>query len=114
VPHHWVVPVLGLANTAGLTASGIALLMAVRRARGRAALRGITRAAAAGLAGALAGAAAGGSVSAFVSVSGHFLNGCVAVLACACALAAFAAVAYGIDGGDLRSVLARASRRATP
>jgi putative peptidoglycan lipid II flippase len=112
VPHSSVVPVLGLANTAGLTCSGIAVLIAVRRARGRAALRGAARAAAAGLAGALAGAAAAAAVSEFVPVSGHFLNGCVAVLACACALIAFGAVAYGIDGGDLRSVLARARKRA--
>jgi len=114
VPHRSVVPVLGLANTVGLTASGIALLIAVRRARGRAALHGISRAAAAGFAGALAGAAAGGAVSALLPVSGHFRNGCVAVLACACALAAFGAVAYGIDGGDLRSVLGLARKRAVP
>ncbi len=112
VPHHAVVPVLGLATTVGLTASGAALLTAVRRARGRAALHGLARAAAAGLAGAVAGAAVGAAVSALLRVSGDFLNGCVAVLACACAVAAFVAVAYGIDGSDLRSVLARHGRRA--
>ena len=40
VPDWWVVPVLGLGNTIGLTVSGLALLGAVRRARGGAALRG--------------------------------------------------------------------------
>ena len=39
-----VVPVLGLANTVGMTASGIALILAVRSARGEAALRGTWRA----------------------------------------------------------------------
>ena len=59
VPPRWVVPVLGLGNTVGLVVSGAALLAAVRRARGGAALQGTVRAAAAGLAGAVAGAAAG-------------------------------------------------------
>ena len=66
VPDWWVVPVLGLGNTIGLTAGGLALLGAVRRARGRAALRGTARAALAGLAGAAAGAVAGGMLSAAV------------------------------------------------
>ena len=35
VPHWWVVPVLGLGNTIGLTVSGLALLGVVRRVRGR-------------------------------------------------------------------------------
>ena len=35
VPGRWVVPVLGLGNTIGLTAGGLALLAAVRRVRGR-------------------------------------------------------------------------------
>ena len=35
VPAHWVVPVLGLGNTAGLTACGLALLAVVRTMRGR-------------------------------------------------------------------------------
>ena len=63
VPDWWVVPVLGLGNTIGLTVSGLALLGVVRRARGRAALRGTARAALAGLAGAVAGAAAGAALS---------------------------------------------------
>src|SRR5262249_12477008 len=54
-----VVPVLGLANTVGMTAAGLALLAAVRSARGAAALSGVWRALGAGLAGAAAGAAAG-------------------------------------------------------
>ena len=39
----WVVPALGLGNTIGLTVAGIALVAAVRRARGAVALHGVTR-----------------------------------------------------------------------
>ena len=59
VPPRWVVPVLALGNTVGLTLAGLGLLAAVGVIRGPAALRGSARAAGAGLAGALAGAAGG-------------------------------------------------------
>jgi len=114
VSGRWVVPVLGLGNTVGLAISAVALLAAVRRARGPAALRGTPRAAAAGLAAAAAGAVAGAAVSAAVPVSGFLLNGCLAVIACACAIAVFGIISYILDGGDTRSVVARAVRRAAP
>jgi putative peptidoglycan lipid II flippase len=110
----WVVPVLGLGNTVGLAISAVALMAAVRRARGPAALRGTPRAAAAGLAAAAAGAVAGAAVSAAVPVSGFLLNGCLAVIACACAIAVFGIISYILDGGDTRSVVARVLRRAAP
>jgi putative peptidoglycan lipid II flippase len=109
-----VVPVLGLANTAGMTAVGIALLAAVSRARGAGVLRGVWRALGAGLAGAVAGAAAGLGLTRLLHVSGHWPNVGLAVLAGACALAAFCAVVALLDGGDLRGVLARVRRRAQP
>jgi putative peptidoglycan lipid II flippase len=112
VSAHWVVPVLGLGNTAGMAVSGAALLTAVRRARGDGALHGTMRAAAAGLAGAVVGALAGASMSAAVPVSGFFLNVLVALLACCCAVIAFGVIAYVLDGGDLRALVARARRRA--
>src|SRR6202042_474489 len=62
-----VVPVLGLGTTFGLTVSGIALLVLVRRERGPAALRGVPRAFLAGLAGCVAGAAAGSAVASAVT-----------------------------------------------
>jgi len=104
---HWVVPVLGLGNTVGLTFAGIALVVAVRASRGPAALRGSGRAAAAGLAGAIAGGLAGGLVSAGLRVTGFFPNAFVTVLACACAMAVFAAAVLALDGGDLRVVASR-------
>jgi putative peptidoglycan lipid II flippase len=114
VSARWVVPVLGLGNTAGMAASGAALLAAVRRTRGGRALRGTARAAAAGLAGAATGATAGAAMSAALPVSGFVPNALVAVLACGCAVVAYGVTAYALDGGDLRAVVARARRRALP
>ena len=107
VPHWWVVPVLGLGNTIGLTVSGLALLGAVRRARGGAALRGVPRAALAGLAGAVAGAAAGAALSCAVPARGFFPNAGLAILACVCVTLVFGGGALALDGADLRAVLAR-------
>ena len=81
VPDWWVVPVLGLGNTIGLTVSGLALLGVVRRARGGAALRGTARAALAGLAGALAGAAAGLALASALPARGFVANAGLALLA---------------------------------
>jgi putative peptidoglycan lipid II flippase len=107
-----VVPVLGLGNTAGMAASAVALLAAVRRVRGPAALRGTARAAAAGLAGAAVGAAAGAGICAAMPVTGFFPNAAVALIACCCALLAFGMITYLLDGGDLRAAAARLRRRA--
>lgn len=109
-----VVPVLGLANTVGMTAAGLALLAAVRSARGAVALRGVWRALGAGLAGAAAGAAAGFGVTELLQASGRWPNAGVAVLAGVCALAVFGGVVAVLDGGDLRSALARIRRRLRP
>jgi putative peptidoglycan lipid II flippase len=111
VPARWAVPGLGLGNTFGLTVAGIALVAAVRRARGAAALRGLGRAAVAGLAGALAGAAAGLAVSAALPVSGFFPDVAVAALACLTATLAFGLAAFALDGRELRSLAARARAR---
>ena len=111
VPTRWVVPVLGLGNTIGLTCAGIALLAAVRGVRGTAALAGSARAAGAGLAGALAGGAAGALVSARCHVAGFVPNAAVALLACLCAAALFGVAALVLDGGDLRALVARTAGR---
>jgi putative peptidoglycan lipid II flippase len=111
VPPRWVVPMLAVGNTVGLTLAGLALLAAVRNARGPAALRGSARAAAAGLAGALVGAAAGALVSAALPATGFLRNAGVAALACLAATAAFGAVVLVLDGKDLRALAARARRR---
>jgi len=107
----WVVPVLGFGNTVGLTAAGVALLVAVRAARGDGALHGAGRVAGAGLAGAVAGAAAGALVSAGLPVTGFFPNAAVCILACASAALAFGAIVLVLDRGDLRAAAARVTRR---
>jgi putative peptidoglycan lipid II flippase len=107
VPDRWVVPVLGLGNTIGLTVSGLALLGAVGRARGWAALRGSARAALAGLAGAVAGAAAGAALSSAVPARGFIPSAGVTLLACGCVTLVFGGAALALDGGNLRAVLAR-------
>ena len=110
VPRSAVVPWLGAVTTIGLTGSGVALLILVRRFRGPDALRGWARAALAGLAGALAAAAAGLGVSVGVRVTGFLPNVAVTLLASAAVLVAFLAVVAVADGGDLRAVLRRVVR----
>ncbi len=107
VPDWWVVPVLGLGNTIGLTVSGLAQLGAVRRVRGRAALRGVPRSAVAGLAGAVAGAAAGAALSCAVPARGFIPSAGLAILACTCVTLVFGGTALALDGTELRAVLAR-------
>jgi peptidoglycan biosynthesis protein MviN/MurJ (putative lipid II flippase) len=118
VPPARVVPVLGLGTTFGLTVSGAALLILVRRERGPAALRGVPRALLAGLAGCVAGAAAGAAVAALISASdralpaGAFLpNVGLSVLVSVVVTAVFAAVVLSLDGGDARAVLSRLRAR---
>jgi putative peptidoglycan lipid II flippase len=111
VAGRWVVPALGLGNSIGLTVAGIALLAAVRRARGGGALRGVSRAVAAGLAGALAGAAAGAGVSTALRVTGFLPNAAVVLLACASTVLAFGLVVLAVDGGELRSLASRVRSR---
>ena len=110
VPPSQVVPWLGAGTAIGLTGSGVALLLLVRRFRGPGALRGCARAAIAGLAGALAGTAAGLGVAIGVPVSGFLPNVAVSLLASGAVLAAFLAVVALTDGGDLRAVLRRVIR----
>jgi len=110
VPRPAVVPWLGAGTTIGLTGSGIALLVLVRRFRGPGALRGCGRAALAGLAGALAGTAAGLGVSAGVRPAGFLPSVGVTLLASAAVLAAFFAVVAVADGGDLRAVIRKVVR----
>jgi putative peptidoglycan lipid II flippase len=110
VPSSQVVPWLGVGTTVGLTASGVTLVVLVRRFCGPGALRGCTRAAAAGLVGALAGTAAGLGVAISVPVSGFLPNVAVTLLASGAVLAAFLAVVTLTDGGDLRAIVRRVVR----
>ena len=118
VPASRVVPVLGLGSTFGLTVSGIALLVLVRRECGPAALSGVPRAFLAGLAGCAAGAVAGAAVSSVISgavpalpAGGLLLNVGLSVLVAVVVTAVFAAVVLRLDGGDVRSALSRLRAR---
>jgi putative peptidoglycan lipid II flippase len=110
VPRSVVVPWLGAGTTLGLTGSGVALLILVRRFRGRDALAGCARATLAGLAGAAAGTAAGLGVAAGLRVTGFLPNVGVTLLASAAVLVAFLAVVAVADGGDLRAVTRKVIR----
>ena len=121
VPAARVVPVLGLGTTFGLTVSGIALLVLVRRECGPAALSGVPRAFLAGLAGCAAGAVAGAAVSSVISgavpalpAGGFLLNVGLSVLVAVVVTAVFAAVVLSLDGGDVRSALSRLRARPQP
>jgi putative peptidoglycan lipid II flippase len=107
VPPDRVVPALGLGTTVGLTVSGIALLVLVRRERGPVALLGVSRAFLAGLAGCAAAAAAGYVVAAALPVAGFFLNVAASVLVTVVVAVVFTGVVLRLDGGDLRAALAR-------
>ena len=114
VPARWVVPVLAGGNTVGLTVAGLAALIAVRRARGPAAVAGTARAGLAGLAGAVAGACRRAPCRRRCRCPGccrtwrwRPRRRCVAV-------AGFAAVAFLIDRDDLGTVAARLYRRGRP
>jgi putative peptidoglycan lipid II flippase len=118
VPADKVVPVLGLGTTLGMTVSGGALLLLVRRERGAAALRGVSRALLAGLAGCVAGAAAGWGLATALSSSLAALQGGeillnvgLSVLVAAVVTGVFAAVVLSLDGGDLRAALSRLRTR---
>jgi putative peptidoglycan lipid II flippase len=111
VPASTVVWVLGLANTAGMTVSGIALFAAVAKTRGAAALAGCWRALGAGLAGGTAGAAAGLAITAALHVEGHWLNAGVALVAGLGAGVAFLLIVAWLDGGDLRIAAAKVRRK---
>jgi putative peptidoglycan lipid II flippase len=106
-PGRWVVAMLAIGNTIGLTVAGLALAVAVRRARGLPALAGASRAAASGLAAAIAGAIAGSGVAAALPVTKPVAAAVGAILAAGCALAAFTLVAYLLDSGDLRAAVGR-------
>ncbi len=104
-PAHLVVGALALGNTVGATAAAIPLVIVTRRIRGKAAVQGVGRATLAGLAAGVVGAAVGVAASLAIPVNHRLLYAIVGALAAVCAVAAFGAVAFLLDDGDLRDVL---------
>jgi putative peptidoglycan lipid II flippase len=110
VPARWVVAMLSLATTIGQTAVAIPMLFLTRRICGPAAVQGSRHAALAGLAACAAGTAAGVAVSLAVPTHHKLVAILVAIPAAGCAIIAFGVVAYFLDDGDLKAVLARVRR----
>jgi peptidoglycan biosynthesis protein MviN/MurJ (putative lipid II flippase) len=109
-PRH-VVPALGLGMSFGLTVSGLALLILVRRDRGALALHGVSRAFVAGLVGAVAAAVAGSLLAGALAAAGFFVNVGASVLVTVVVVAVFAGVAGSIDVSDVRAAVARLRAR---
>ena len=106
VPARLVPAALALGTTIGQTAVAIPLVFVTRRICGPAAVRGVSHAALAGSAACAAGAAVGLAVSLAVPVHHKLEAVALAVPAVGSAILAFGVVAYLLDDGDLKSVLA--------
>jgi putative peptidoglycan lipid II flippase len=106
VPPRLVVGALALGTTIGQTVVAFPMVIVTRRICGRAAVQGVGHALLAGLAACAAGAAVGVAVSLAVPLHHKLVAVALAVPAAACAIIAFGLVAYRLDDGDLRAVLA--------
>jgi putative peptidoglycan lipid II flippase len=109
-PARLVVAALALGNTIGQTLVAIPLVILTRRICGKAAVQGVGHAALAGLAAGVAGAAAGVAFSMAVPMHHRLEDFALAVPAAGCAIIAFGVVAYLLDDGDLRAIVARVRR----
>jgi putative peptidoglycan lipid II flippase len=107
VPAHLEVAALALGNTLGQTAVAIPLVVATRRARGRAAIDGIWHALIVGFLACAGASAAGIAITHALLPSGtqdKLLDAGVALIAAVGAVTAFLLVAFVLDRGDLRSM----------
>ena len=110
VPARLVPGALALGTTIGQTVLAIPLVFITRRICGQAAVHGAGHAALAGLAACVAGAVVGVAVSLTVSLHHKLEAIALAVPAVGCAILVFGVVAYLLDDGDLKAVLAWARR----
>ena len=106
VPARLVPGALALGTTIGQTVVAIPVLFVTRRICGPAAVQGTRHAALAGLVACAAGAAVGVAVSLAVPLHHKLVAIAVAVPAAGCAIIVFGVVAYFLDDGDLRAILA--------
>jgi putative peptidoglycan lipid II flippase len=112
VPARLVVAALALGTTIGQTVAAIPLVFVTRRIRGKDAVQGVGHAALAGLAACAAGAAVGVAVSLAVPLHHKLVAVALAVPAAGLAIIAYGVVAYFLDNGDLKAVLAWVRRTA--
>jgi hypothetical protein len=106
VPARLVVAALALGVTIGQTVVAVPLVFMTRRICGPAAVQGARHATLAGLAACAAGTAVGLAVSLAVPLHHKLEAAALAVPAAVCAILAFGVVAYRLDDGDLKTVLA--------
>jgi hypothetical protein len=110
VPARLVPAALALGITFGQTVVAIPLVFVTRRICGPAAVQGTRHAALAGLVACAAGAAVGMAVSLAVPLHHKLAAVALAIPAAGCAIIAFGVVAYLLDDGDLKAVLAGVRR----
>jgi putative peptidoglycan lipid II flippase len=110
-PPVWVVGMLGLGNSFGMTVAGLLLVVALVRARGRAAITGLGRALLTGGLGAAVGAAAGYSMASWTGTGGQVLNVLSGVTAALVAGIVFVVLAVLVDKEGLRAALTRKAAR---
>ena len=106
VPARLVVAALALGATIGQTVVAIPLLFVTRKICGPAAVQGTRHAALAGLAACAAGTAVGVAISLAVPLHHKLVAAALAMPAASGAIIAFGVVAYILDSGDLKAVLA--------
>jgi putative peptidoglycan lipid II flippase len=106
VPARQVPAALALGTTIGQTAVAIPLVFATRKICGPAAVQGAWHAALAGLAACAAGSAVGVAISLAVPLHHKLVAAALAVPAAGGAIIAFGVVAYLLDDGDMKAVLA--------
>ena len=106
VPARLVPAALALGITFGQTVVAIPLVFVTRRICGPAAVQGTRHAALVGLVACAAGAAVGVAVSLAVPLHHKLVAVALAIPAAGCAIIVFGVVAYRLDDGDLKAVLA--------
>ena len=114
VPDRLVPAALALGATIGQVVVAIPLVFVTRRICGPAAVHGFGHAALAGLAACAAGAAVGLAVCMAIPLHHKLEAVALALPAAGCAIIAFCVVAYLLDDGDLKAVLAWVRRVARP
>ncbi len=105
-----VVAALALGTTIGQTVVAIPMVFVARRICGTTALQGVGHAALAGVAACVAAATVGVGVSLAVPIHHKLVAFALAIPAAGCAIVVFGIVAYLLDDGDFRSVLASVRR----
>jgi putative peptidoglycan lipid II flippase len=114
VPPRLVVGALALGTTVGQTVVAIPLVIVTRRICGPAAVHGAGRATLTGLVACGVGAAVGVAVSLAVPLHHKLVAVALSLPAACCTILAFGVVAYLLDDGDLRAILAWMRRVTRP